>query len=260
MTRKILGVRIDDVSSEEALSRVRAWLRKNPSLEKNDSFKKTRIIVTPGPEFLLTAQRDEGFREVLNSSDLSIPDGFGLRLYAGVKNRIPGRVFMERLCGEAAGNGWTIGLVGGWTGEGDKVKKELEKKFPKIRVVQVIDGDKATQIKNGYDIYRYIKKPIDILFVAFGHPWQERTISNIKYQISNRTSQSRGLKVRVAMGVGGAFDYLAGRYPEVPKIAAFLGLEWFWRLLTQPRRLGRILRATFLFPLLLLADKFGKRR
>lgn len=235
--KTVLGVKINDVSGDEALKEVESWLDKKLS---------GKIVVTPGPEFLVTAQKDEELKKILNSADLSLPDGFGLNLYAGIKNRIPGREFMVKLCGLAAENDWSIGLVGGWKNDGQKIKDSLEKRFPKIKILTVIDGDEATAIKNGSDIDKYIKQDIDILFVGFGHPYQEKVLNRSKKFF------------KVGMGVGGSLDYLAGRYPEPPKFLQVMGLEWLWRLVTQPRRVGRILKATFSFPIMLWVSHVKK--
>lgn len=252
VSKIILGVKIDDVSSVEAIKIVYGWFKNKPttnnkSLLNRDKQPTTHLIFTSGPEFLVTAQKDEEFKKILNNSDLNIPDGFGLQLYGGIKNRIPGRDFMISLCKEAAEKGWTIGLVGGWKNDGLKASQKLKLMFPKIQVTLIADGEEATKIKNGYDIDIYIKQSIDILFLGLGHPWQERILWKLK---------NENCKFRVGMGVGGAIDYLAGRYPQPPKIFQAMGLEWFWRLITQPWRLGRIIKATILFPLLLLLNYF----
>lgn len=146
---------------------------------------------------------------------------------------------MIDLCREAAKNDWSIGLLGGWAGDGKKVVVKLRQMFPAIKISLVVDGDQATAIKNGFDLESTIKKPIDILFVGFGHPYQEKVLARSRDWF------------RVGVGVGGAIDYLAGRYPEPPKFLQSIGFEWLWRLVTQPRRLGRILKATFVFPIVL---------
>lgn len=241
MIKKVLDVKIDDISTKEALDKVADWLQKK-SVGK--------VIVTPGPEFILTSQKDEEFKKILNSADLSLPDGFGLQLFAGIKNRVPGRKFMLRLCELAADNNWSIGLVGGFAGDGKKVAEKLKTLFPKIKISSIVDGEDATKIKNGYDIDNYIKQPIDMLFLAFGHPAQEKLLN--KFKMNN-------VQFKIGVGIGGVLDYLAGRYPESPKFLQSMGLEWLWRLVTQPWRIGRIFKAVIVFPIMLFLD-YGKVR
>ncbi len=233
MTKTVLGVKIDDVSFEEALEKVSGWLG-------GKETKTSKIIVTPGPEFLLTAQKDEEFRRILNAADLSLPDGFGLQLYGGIKNRVPGTDFMLAICQLAAKSGWSIGLLGGQAGVAQKTAAVLRQEFPDLKIAAAIDGPAADRILSGSDTINNSKQRIDSLFVAFGHPRQEKLLWRLRGQY------------RVGMGIGGAFDYITGERVRPPKWLRVMGLEWLWRLLTQPRRLGRIFNAVVVFPLKLV--------
>ncbi len=254
MTRKLLGVKVDDVSEMEVLATVGRWLeeyelRKDRPLEKDDPFIKSRIIATVGPEFLLTAQKDEEFRTILNSADLVIPEGFGLRLYGGVNNRVPGIELMLDLCRQAAEKKWSVGLVGGAEGMARTTASKLSKMYPSINISISADGQEANKI------LEQVKLPTkaDLLFVAFGHPKQEKFLWNCKLNIAH-------CSFRVGMGVGGAFDYISGRRPMAPGWVMKIGLEWLWRLITQmnrPNHIKRILNATIVFPWELLKKKVG---
>src|SRR5690242_7585176 len=101
MIKKFLGVKIDDISLEEALKEVETWLTKPGK----------HYIVTPNPEMLVEAQKNSEFKKALNNADLAIPDGVGLKL-AGVKNRVAGVEFMEQLVKLASEKGWTVGFLG----------------------------------------------------------------------------------------------------------------------------------------------------
>jgi len=194
----ILGVKIDDVNMSEALETVHQWLQKS---EK-------RYIVTPNPEFIVTAQQDPLFRKILNDADLSIPDGAGLKLSGKIKNTVIGVDLMEKLVDKSREWGVTLGFLGGGPGVAEACVERLQKKYPGIKV----DFAKA-----------------DLLFVALGHPKQEKWI----YQNLPK------LDVKVAMGVGGAFDYLSGKLPRAPKWIRNIGLEWLFRLIIQPWRIKR---------------------
>jgi N-acetylglucosaminyldiphosphoundecaprenol N-acetyl-beta-D-mannosaminyltransferase len=244
MRRTVLGINIDDVSKEEALGIVSSWLTPNryPLTAK--------LIFTPGPEFLVTAQKDEEFKKILNSSDLNIPDGFGLQLFGGVKNRIAGVDFMLALCQQAAKNGWTVGLLGGGEGVAYKTKEVLEKKFPKIKIVLAVDGKKADKIVSGYEVLNTTSKPIDILFVALGHPKQEKFL----WQLSANCYPLTAKYFRVGMGVGGSFDFISGIVSEPPAFLSKLGLKWLGRLISRPGyMLPKIWKAVILYPWLSLS-------
>ncbi len=255
MTKKLLGVKIDDVSRQEALSKVTSWL------EKGNSFSRPKLVVTPGPEFLLTAQKDTEFKKLLNSADLSLPDGFGLNLYGGVKNRVPGTDFMTELCRVSEKKNWTVGLMGGdYPGVAKKTAENMRGLFPGIRILYALDGREADQVLRHYEIVSttkqsfdgFLKLPrVDLLFVAFGHPKQEKLLEKMK--------ADRMKLFKVGMGVGGAFDYISGEVSRPNKLFRSLGFEWLGRLLNQPFRFQRTFRATIVFPIMLFLDR-GKVR
>lgn len=207
MKVNILGIKIDDIDMTEALSVVEKWIW-SPG---------KRYIVTPNPEMIVAAQKDEGFKKILNGADLSIPDGTGLKLSGKIKNTFAGIDFMEKLIELANEKGFTTGFLGGRDGVAKKCSECLLQKYPKLEVV-LISSDPKIKIP-----------PLDLLFVALGHGKQEKWIDeNLKK-----------IPVHVVMGVGGAFDYLGGFVPRAPKVLRNLGLEWFFRLMVQPWRIKR---------------------
>lgn len=214
MKVSILGVKIDDINIDEAVSIVEGWLSKPGK----------RFIVTPNPEFLVIAQKDAEFKKIINSADLAIPDGVGLRL-AGVKNNVPGVDLMEKLVRLAAKNGYIVGLLGGRDKVAEKAAERLVKKYHKLQILFASDGGQV----NEFHTTDYILPTIDLLFIAFGAPKQEKWIA----------SNLNKIPVKVAMGVGGAFDYLSGNVPRAPKWIRNLGLEWAFRLIIQPWRMKR---------------------
>lgn len=242
MGQYVLGVRVNDVDIEEALKQVSAWLSEKRSL----AISPARLIFTPGPEFLVTASRDEEFKRVLNLADLNLPDGVGLQIFGGIKNRVPGVDFMLALCQQAAECGWRIGLLGGGEGVAEKTKQALLRKLPKLKIPFVKGGKVADQFLIDIDSFNHVFKPIDILFVALGHPKQEKVLVKLKDQ---------GL-FRVGMGVGGSFDFIAGIVPEPPPVLSQWGLKWLGRFWTRPFYMApKIWRAVVEFPLLILMQK-----
>lgn len=216
MKVNVIGVKIDDVSMDEVINLVDGWLKKDGS----------HYIVTPNPEFLMTAQKDEEFKLILNNADLAIPDGVGLKL-AGVKNTIAGVDLMEKLVKLSEEKAFTIGLLGGSDRVAELCVERLKKKYPGLKISF---ADSGGEVDNEGRLLKSLRIPnLDLLFVAFGHPKQEFWISENLNKIP----------VKVAMGVGGAFDYISGKVPRAPIWIRKLGMEWFFRLIIQPWRIKR---------------------
>jgi len=206
-------------------------------------------IFTPNPEILTLAFKNPSFMHVLNSADLALPDGSGL-IFAGkilgtpFIERVYGVDFMEKLCEISAKNGFTIGLIGGRQGVADKSSECLQKKYKNLKIVLSESWDPP---KASYQLKKW-KTHIDILFVAYGQEKQEQWIyDNIQ-----------SIPVTVAMGVGGALDYLSGTIPRAPKIMQDHGLEWLFRLYRQPWRIKRQIIGGQFF-LLVLAEWIQRR-
>lgn len=260
MEKNVLGVRIDDISKKEVLEKVSSWT--------NETAVRGKLIFTPGPEFLVTASKDEEFKKILNTSDLNIPDGFGLH-FCGVRNRVAGVDLVYALCELAADKKWTVGLLGGRQDIASKAAKKLLEKNPKLQISFAISDEKADQflsyyltdssITLSYDILK-----CDLLFVGLGHPLQEKflnKIKNINLEIKNNSKteeikKKKFLDFKVGMGVGGSFDLIAGKKVRAPKIVSSFGFEWLWRASQDPRHFARIWKATGeFFALLLMAKK-----
>ncbi len=245
----ILGVYIDNISMEKAKNRVVEWLKKGGK----------HYIVTPNPEFVMAAQKDHEFKKILNGADMAIPDGVGLKLASDLESTISGVDFMEELIKLSADLGFAVGFLGGR----DRVAKELseclQKKYPKLKIAFAESGGEIDE--NGDYIARgpvglyphpmssldaagtrrgtpasatprstsLAIPSLDILFVAFGQVKQEKWIYKNLPEIP----------VKVAMGVGGAFDELSGRVPRIPSWVQKIGLKWLVRLILEPRRIKR---------------------
>ena len=243
----ILGVRIDNIVLEQA---------KNKTLEFLNSDKQYKIF-TPNPEMLVDARKDEYFRQVLNSGDLNLCDGFGLFLISNIK-RIPGIDFMIEICKIAEKEGMGVYLLG--SGSVEVVKKtveNLQKQFPKLKIAGYDQGASYILDKNNHQLiydpvennkilYKINSFRPDILFVAFGHNKQEKWIHKNLNKLPS---------VKIAMGVGGAFDYLSGFVKRAPCWMRKFGLEWMYRLIKQPTRFKRIFNATVKFLWLILNNK-----
>jgi N-acetylglucosaminyldiphosphoundecaprenol N-acetyl-beta-D-mannosaminyltransferase len=208
------------------------------------------FIATPNPEMLLEARKNPEFLYLLNHTDLNIPDGTGI-IWASkyiykkkvIHQRITGTDIMQEICANAP-TGTNIFLLGAREGIASLVKYKLEQKYP-IKIVGT--SSESASSDNDEKLQKLIKdaEP-EILFVAFGAPkqefWLQRNLPHLR-------------SVKIAMGVGGAFDFIAGKRKRAPKLMQKLGLEWLFRLIQQPSRIKRIFNATIKFPLLILFSR-----
>lgn len=205
-----------------------------------ENSSKRYYIVTPNPELLVIAHDSPMYKRVLNNAKLALPDGIGIMLASkllgrGIKERIAGVDLVEKLCRGVAEKPITVGFLGGGPGVADKTAECLQKKYPGLKVNFV--GDEWGRLIHTVKI--------DILFVAFGSPKQEVWISE----------NLEKLPVKVAIGVGGAFDFISGRVKRAPVWVRNIGLEWFFRFIIQPWRIKRQLRLIeFIF--LVVKEKF----
>jgi N-acetylglucosaminyldiphosphoundecaprenol N-acetyl-beta-D-mannosaminyltransferase len=205
------------------------------------SHNKKFYIVTPNPELVLASQTNPKLKSALNDADLAIPDGVGLRVAEPGLNIIKGRELFLDLTKLAKDNNWKVFLLGGMGMEAELAAKKLGVSYAKGPILDqntqpVTEVDKEL-LKDAVD--RINKTSPDLLFVAFGNPKQE-------IWIHENLSK---LNVGGAMAVGGTFRYVAGLSKLPPKWMEELGLEWIWRLITEPYRFGRVFQALVVFPL-----------
>ncbi len=238
--RRILGVRVHDVTMEEALCAVDAFIAEGGAHQ----------ICTVNPEFVMHALRDPAFFHVLERADLNVPDGVGL-LWAGrilkqpLRERVPGVELMEALAVRAAERGWRVFLLGAAEGVADRAAAVLQRRCPGLAVVGTFAG--SPRPEDAPEILERLRRARpDLLFVAYGAPQQDLWIA--RYQPA--------LRIPVAMGVGGAFDFIAGVVPRAPRWMREIGLEWLYRLIRQPWRWRRML-ALPRFVLAVLAARYG---
>lgn len=236
----IFGVRIDDISSDEASSLFLTWLN-GPT---------ARMVVTPNPEFMLLARRDAAFCGILNRADLSLPDGVGLRFAVTaltdetLAHRSTGVDALHTLAGLCATQGKRLLLLGARAGAADAAALALCAAHPSLDCVAIDPGlvDEEGQLSPSAVAEVRALQP-DVVAVALGQGKQEQCI--VRHLASWPS-------VRIAIGVGGACDTLSGQKPRAPVWLRNAGLEWVWRLGIEPRRVGRIFRAFPIFPLVVV--------
>lgn len=223
----ILGVAVDDVTEDEVLALAEAMLRAGGPHQ----------ICTVNPEFVMEARRNPAFAAVLAAADLRTPDGFGLLLaarYLGtpLRGRVTGVALSNRLAALAAERGYRLFLLGAAPGVAEDAAAALQARHPGLVVAGCFAGTPQPRHEPFLRQLIAAARP-DILLVAYGHPRQDLWIARNQPLI----------QVPLAIGVGGVFDYLAGRVPLAPAWMRQLGIEWLFRLLRQPRRLPRIIDA-----------------
>jgi len=242
--------------------------RREEVLEKILAFeadlwpKKPLIIFTPNPEFLVEASKNLEFKEILQRSEINLPDGVGLILAAKVLgkqigSRFSGADLTEELLTVANEKKWTIGIVAARRGvrsETSELIKRLQIKYPNTTFVNLDDPNYQFLISNfktnpndqnsKFNI-QYSK--FNVIFACQGMVKQETWIMNNKDRI----------KARVFIGVGGSLDFITGFTRRAPGIMRVIGLEWLWRGLQHPRHFKRIWKAVFEFGLLVLKEKFS---
>ncbi|MBI4090239.1 MAG: WecB/TagA/CpsF family glycosyltransferase [Candidatus Kerfeldbacteria bacterium] len=211
-------------------------------------------VVTPGPEFVMLARRHQPFAAVLRRSALSLPDGMGVILAARVLglpalHRVAGTDFMQTLLVRAAEAGWRVYFFGCLRpGAIEHAAHQAVRAYPGLRLVGAESGWRGRwRLPDRVVTWRIRRAQPDLLFVGLGAPEQELWIDRHRSQLG---------RVAVAVGVGGAFDYLAGVVRRAPKPLRVLGFEWLWRLLRQPQRWQRIITAVVRFPVAVLQERW----
>lgn len=220
----ILGVGFDNLTMEETVSAAKQILDGG----------ETAYCVTPNPEIVYEAKRDEGFRELLNGAALVLPDGVGIILGAKLlktplKEKVSGADFAERLAALLEAEGKSLYLFGGKPGVAERAADKLRERYPKLDICGTADGYYQDEAARLAEIQT--AKPA-ALFVCLGSPKQERFMRD----------HLNDLDGCLMIGLGGTLDTFAGTVKRAPVWMQKWGLEWFYRLLKEPRRFKRQLR------------------
>ena len=227
---RILGVRVDNVDWSDVTDFCRDALNQSSP----------RQIVTVNGEFILEAQKNHEFREIINNADLVIPDSTNVVwvsriLGTPLRAITPGSDLVCELSDLAAKDGHSIFLLGGQEGIAHKAGERLQQINPGLKIT----GTSHADPDDPYVLKHIRDSGADIVIVAYGSPRQEEWIGQHKNELG----------AKILVGIGGTFDMLAGVTPRAPRVLRALHLEWLWRLILQPRRFGRIWKALVIFPL-----------
>lgn len=241
-TISILGVPIDRVTRDEAGTITEELISK--------SNKSCKMIFAPNVEFIMMANKDKDFFNILKQSSLSTPDSIGVIIGAKLQKkffpeRIPGQSYFRKIIELSNEKGYSIYMLGGAPGIPEKAKENLEKIFPNVNIVGVHHGY-FDEVEEKEIIEEINSLKPNVLFVALGAPKQEKWIYKHKDE----------LKVDVATGQGGTYDYEAGRIKRAPVWIQKIGIEWFWRLCREPKRIKRqLVLPVYLFKVIFAKDK-----
>jgi N-acetylglucosaminyldiphosphoundecaprenol N-acetyl-beta-D-mannosaminyltransferase len=239
--KKILGVKLDGLNISNSINKIQDYL--------HDSAQ--HHIATVNPEFLVESFANDKFKEILNNCDLNTVDGFGLQLvgfFKGYKfKRCTGVDLAHNLASAEFINSEKVFLLGGQEGIGYAATRRLKQINPKINIVGYMSG--FLDIANP-SLYEYNKilgainqSEPTILLVGYNAPHAQSFIHEYLDKMPS---------VKVAIGLGGTFDFLAGTVKRAPKLFRTFGIEWLYRLFKQPSRIKRIYNAVIKFPILFL--------
>lgn len=238
MKTEILGLQFDNVTMAEAVELAREKI----------SSGETFYCVTPNAEIGYKATKDEGFRNLLNEAGLMLPDGAGVILAGKIlgkplKEKVAGVDFADNLMTLAEQEGYKFYLLGGKPGVAEMAAEKMLQKHPNLHICGMADGyfqDEAPVVE------KINAAHADILLVCLGAPKQELFMQRHLGDVN----------VKMMAGLGGTLDAFAGTVKRAPKWMIRCNLEWFYRLVKEPKRLGRMM----CLPKYVLAAIAGKIR
>lgn len=219
----ILGVPIHNVTTAETLMLIDQFVREGVP----------RQICTVNPEFIMLAQNDLNFKQILDHSALNLPDGVGVvwaakRLGQPVRERVAGSDLVAQIADRAQTTGWRIFLLGAAEGVAEQAAIILRERYPQTHIVGAVAG--SPQPEDEANIAARIRSSeANVLLVAYGAPKQDKWIA--------RNLEQTG--VAVAMGIGGSLDFIVGTQTRAPRWMQRVGLEWLYRLVREPWRWRR---------------------
>ncbi|MDO4315769.1 MAG: WecB/TagA/CpsF family glycosyltransferase [Oscillospiraceae bacterium] len=234
----VLGVGFDNVTMAEAVERGTALLHTEG----------THYVVTPNPEIVEVCRENPEARRAVNGADLVLPDGIGVvkgaaMLGTPLKEKTPGIEFAAHLMERMAGEGLSLYLLGAKPGVAEQAAENLTRQYPGL----VIAGARDGYFKEDGPVVEAIRQSgADAVFVCLGAPKQELWMA--------KNGPATG--AHLLCGLGGSLDVFAGTVERAPKFWCDHGLEWFYRLCREPRRIGRMMK----LPLFLVHVKREKRK
>ncbi len=220
---ELFSCRVHPVDMEEAVLRIGDFIMER-------SF---HLVVTLGTEMVMQAQKDREFCAILNRADLVVPDSAGVCWACGragnpLRGRVPGIDLLLRLATMAPERKWRIFFLGASPGVAEEAARVLSEKIPGFNPAGTFHGF-FTEDEEALERIR--EAGPDILLAALGSPRQEKWLWNNRQKLA----------VPVAIGVGGSLDVISGRRRRAPRWMQRMGLEWLYRLFSEPSRFRRML-------------------
>lgn len=227
--QRVLGIAVDELDMDAAVESVLALV----DAHRSDPSRPASLVATVNPEFLMRARRDPAFRRALGTAALRLADGSGvvwaLRRRGRQVSQVAGADLVPRLAAAAAERGYGLYLLGAEPGVAAEAAARLQEDHPGLRVVGAEPGSPRPE-EDAVQTERIRASGADLVLVAFGAPGQELWIAR----------NADRLGAGVAIGVGGTFDYLAGRARRAPEAWRRVHGEWAWRLIREPWRARRM--------------------
>lgn len=241
-TASILGVHFHAVTMQQAvelaMSRIRA--------------RQKGYVVTPNPEIVDLCCRDSEYMGIVNRATLVLPDGIGI-IYAvkilgeELYGKVAGVEFAEHLVAAMAKENMRLYLLGAKPGVAEQAGAKLCAKYPGLVIAGTHDGY-FTDAQQAVDAINSCGGA-DVVFVCLGAPKQEKFIAENMDEIH----------ATLFCGLGGSLDVFAGVSKRAPDIFIKLGLEWFYRLLKQPSRIGRMMKLPKFLLIVIRERLFGRK-
>ena len=233
----VLGVGFDNLTLDEAVARGMELVCREG----------THYVVTPNPEIVEVCRENPAARDAVNGADLVLPDGVGVvkgaaMLGTPLKEKTPGIEFAAGLMGKMAQQGKSLYLLGAKPGVAELAGQRLTQRYPGLRIAGTHDGYFK---EDGLVVEAIRQSGADVVFVCLGAPKQELWMA--------KNGSATG--AHLLCGLGGSLDVFAGVVARAPKFWSDHGLEWFYRLCKEPRRIGRMMK----LPLFLVHVKQEKR-
>lgn len=233
----VLGVGFDNLTLDEAVARGMELVCREG----------THYVVTPNPEIVEVCRENPAARDAVNGADLVLPDGVGVvkgaaMLGTPLKEKTPGIEFAAGLMGKMAQQGKSLYLLGAKPGVAELAGQRLTQRYPGLRIAGTHDGYFK---EDGLMVEAIRQSGADVVFVCLGAPKQELWMA--------KNGSATG--AHLLCGLGGSLDVFAGVVARAPKFWSDHGLEWFYRLCKEPRRIGRMMK----LPLFLVHVKQEKR-
>ena len=219
----VLGVAFDNLSMEEAVDAAEALMAE----------KRAAYVVTPNPEIVMICRENPEANAAVAAASLTIPDGIGVIYGAKIlktplKEKVPGIDFSCRLMERMAARGGSVFLLGSKPGVAEAAAQTLLQRCPGLRCVGTHDG----YFQDDAPVLAQINAAApELLLVCLGAPKQEIWMHR----------NAPALNVGLMIGAGGSLDVFAGTAERAPEAWQKAGLEWLYRLLKEPRRIGRMM-------------------